>query len=133
MLDDRGKFIDDCVIYRMGPNSWMVVHGTGAGHEQLTRYAQGRDVDVRFDDDLHDISVQGPMAVDLLEKDVEGIRDLPYFNHIHTMLYGRPVTISRTGYTGERGHQVIHFGSLVLISQFLLERLVSVVQTSIIA
>lgn len=106
MLDDRGKFIDDCVIYRMGPNSWMVVHGTGAGHEQLTRYAQGRDVDVRFDDDLHDISVQGPMAVDLLEKDVEGIRDLPYFNHIHTMLYGRPVTISRTGYTGERGYEI---------------------------
>ena len=29
MLNDAGKFIDDCVIYRTGPNSWMVVHGSG--------------------------------------------------------------------------------------------------------
>ena len=36
MLNDDGKFVDDCVIYRMGPNSFMVVHGSGQGHEQLT-------------------------------------------------------------------------------------------------
>lgn len=106
MLDDRGKFIDDCVIYRMGPNSWMVVHGTGQGHEQLTMASSGRDVSVRFDDNLHDISLQGPLAVDYLEKHVEGIRKLRYFSHMHTTLFGFPVTISRTGYTGERGYEI---------------------------
>ena len=106
MLDDRGKFIDDCVIYRMAPNSWMVVHGTGTGHEQLTQMAMGRDVSVRFDDNLHDISLQGPVAVDFLAKHVEGIRNLNYFNHTHTMLFGKPVMISRTGYTGERGYEI---------------------------
>ena len=44
MLNDDGKFIDDCVIYRMGPNNFMVVHGSGQGHEQLTMAATGRDV-----------------------------------------------------------------------------------------
>ena len=106
MLDDRGKFIDDCVIYRMGPNNFMVVHGTGDGHEQLTRSAMGRDVSVRFDDNLHDISLQGPLAVDFLEKHVEGIRHLAYFAHMPTRLFGHPVTISRTGYTGERGYEI---------------------------
>ncbi len=106
MLNDQGKFIDDCVIYRTGPNAWMVVHGTGQGHEQLTRAALGRDVSIRFDDNLHDISLQGPLSVDYLEKHVEGIRDLNYFSHMQTTLFGLPVMISRTGYTGERGYEI---------------------------
>ena len=52
MLNDAGKFIDDCVIYRTGPNSWMVVHGSGGAYEQLTMAATGRDVSIRFDDNL---------------------------------------------------------------------------------
>ena len=106
MLNDQGKFIDDCVIYRMGPHSFMVVHGAGAGHEQLTQAALGRNVQVMFDDDLHDISLQGPVAVDFLAKHVPGIRDLAYFSHTHTTLFDKPVTISRTGYTGERGYEI---------------------------
>lgn len=106
MLNDAGKFIDDCIIYRLGPNSFMVVHGSGQGHEQLTMAATGRDVSIRFDDNLHDISFQGPMAVDYLEKYVPGIRDLVYFGHIQTTLFDFPVMISRTGYTGERGYEI---------------------------
>ena len=106
MLSDGGKFVDDCVIYRTGPNAFMVVHGAGAGHEQLTMYAQGRDVHVRFDDNLHDLSLQGPLAVDFLAKHVPGIRDLNYFSHMQTSLFGKPAMISRTGYTGERGYEL---------------------------
>lgn len=106
MLDDRGMFVDDCVVYRTGPNAWMVVHGTGAGHEQLTSQAVGRNVAVLFDNDLQDLSLQGPSAVDFLADHVPGIRDLTYFSHIGTKLFGRPVTISRTGYTGERGYEI---------------------------
>ncbi len=106
MLDDRGLFIDDCILYRTGPNSWMVVHGSGAGTEQITRYAAGRNVSVLFDDDLHDLSLQGPRAVDYLAKHVPGIRDLPYFHHMPARLFGRSVTLSRTGYTGERGYEI---------------------------
>jgi len=106
MLNDAGKFVDDCVIYRMGPDSFMVVHGSGQGHEQLTMAATGRDVSVRFDDNLHDLSLQGPLAVDYLEKHIPGIRNLAYFSHMGASLFGKPITISRTGYTGERGYEI---------------------------
>ncbi|EYD75084.1 aminomethyltransferase [Rubellimicrobium mesophilum DSM 19309] len=106
MLNDAGKFIEDCVIYRTGPNAFMVVHGSGQGHEQLTMAAAGRDVSIRFDDNLHDLSLQGPLAVDYLEKHVPGIRQLPYFAHMQTSLFRKPVMISRTGYTGERGYEI---------------------------
>ena len=44
MLNEAGKFTDDCILYRTGPNAWMVVHGSGTGHEELQRASVGRDV-----------------------------------------------------------------------------------------
>ncbi|WP_312530892.1 aminomethyltransferase family protein [Paracoccus sp. (in: a-proteobacteria)] len=106
MLNDAGKFVDDCVIYRQGPNTYLLVHGTGAGLEQLNAAGVGKDVSINFDDNMHDLSLQGPLAVDYLEKHVPGIRNLAYFGHIQTSLFGKPVMISRTGYTGERGYEI---------------------------
>ena len=106
MLNDQGKFIDDCVIYRVSVNSWMVVHGTGTGMEQLSTVAASKNCAVIFDDDLHDMSLQGPVAVDFLQKHVPCIRDLAYFGIMQTKLFGCPVMISRTGYTGERGYEI---------------------------
>ena len=106
MLNSDGKFIDDYVIYHLNVNQWLVVHGTGTGMEQLTSVAAGKNVAVLFDDDLHDISLQGPVAVDFLAQHIDGIRDLAYFGITHTRLFGRDVMISRTGYTGERGYEI---------------------------
>jgi aminomethyltransferase len=106
MLNEAGHFIEDCVSYRTGPNSWMVVHGSGAGHETLSRLVVGRNAALIADDDLHNLSLQGPVAVDFLAGHVPGIRDLKYFHHMTTTLFGRPVLISRTGYTGERGYEL---------------------------
>nr|WP_320134649.1 aminomethyltransferase family protein [uncultured Amphritea sp.] len=106
ILNESGKFVDDCVIYRTGPNAFMVVFGAGNGYEMLVRASQGRQVSVLFDDDLHDLSLQGPIAVDFLAEHVPGIRELPYFHHMQTRLFGLPVMISRTGYTGERGYEI---------------------------
>ena len=106
MLDDNGKFVDDCIIYRTGPNAFMVVHGAGRGYEMLTSAAKGLQVEILFDDDLHDISLQGPKAVEFLEQYIPAVRQLPYFHHMQTQLFGYPVMISRTGYTGERGYEI---------------------------
>jgi len=106
ILNDKGLFTDDCIVYRTGPNSWMLVHGSGTAHEEVVKQAVGRNVAVLFDDDLHDLSLQGPVAVDFLAKHVPGIRDLKYFHHMQTTLFSRPVMISRTGYTGERGYEI---------------------------
>ena len=106
MLNDAGHFIEDCILYRTGPNTWMVVHGAGAGHETLTSAVVGRNAAMVVDEDLHDLSLQGPVAVDFLAKHVPGIRDLKYFHHLPALLFGRPVLFSRTGYTGERGYEI---------------------------
>jgi aminomethyltransferase len=110
ILNADGKFIDDCIIYHMSVNQWMLIHGTGAGMEQISAVAAGKDCAVLFDDDLHDISLQGPVAIDFLAKHIPGIRDLNYFGIMNTRLFGRDVFISRTGYTGERGYEILAKG-----------------------
>jgi aminomethyltransferase len=105
-LNEAGKFIDDGILYRIGPNSWFVVHGSGAGHAALSSAVAGRNVAMVFDDDLLDLSLQGPLAVDFLAKHVPGIRELKYFHHMPAVLFGKPVMIARTGYTGERGYEI---------------------------
>ena len=55
MLNEAGKFIDDCVIYRISPNAFMVVHGAGQGHEILTRGALGRNV-ARINDSSNEVA-----------------------------------------------------------------------------
>ncbi len=106
MLSEAGHFIEDCILYRTGPNTWMVVHGSGAGHETLTGAVVGRNAAMIVDEDLHDLSLQGPVAVEFLARHVPGIRDLGYFHHRPALLFGRPVVLSRTGYTGERGYEI---------------------------
>lgn len=106
ILNADGKFIDDCIIYHIAVNSWLVVHGTGTGMEQLTSVAAAKNCAVIFDDDLHDMSLQGPKAVDILAKEIPAVRDLAYFGLMQTRLFGRDVMISRTGYTGERGYEI---------------------------
>jgi len=111
MLNEAGHFIEDCIIYRTGPNTWMLVHGSGAGHETLTAAVAGRNATLLFDDDLHDLSFQGPLAVEFLAEHVPGIRNLNYFHHMTAQLFGRPVLLSRTGYTGERGYEIFCKGA----------------------
>ena len=100
MLSESGKFVEDVLLFRTGPNAWLVVHGGGAGHELLVSAATGRNCALIFDDDTHDLSLQGPNAVELLARVVPGIRDLPYFGHMPATLFGKPVTVLVAGSIG---------------------------------
>lgn len=107
ILNVDGGICDDAIIFHMAENYYLVVHGSGECLERLYESAAGHDVKVEFDDDLHDISLQGPASVDLLNRHTP--MDLPalkYFHQESTTLFGHPVTISRTGYSGERGYEI---------------------------
>jgi aminomethyltransferase len=107
VCDENGGFTDDCIMYHISPNDWLMVHGSGTAQEQLRKSAEGKDVQILFDDDLHNISLQGPKAVHFLnEYTPVDLKALKYFHHRPTTLFGRHCTISRTGYSGERGYEI---------------------------
>jgi len=106
-LTDQGTICDDSIEFNLGNDEWLCVHGSGQFMDRLQESAEGKNVSIEFDDDLHDISLQGPKSVEVLNPHTPIDLDaLEYFHHVDTELFGRPVLISRTGYSGERGFEI---------------------------
>jgi aminomethyltransferase len=107
LLNQRGGVIDDLLAYRIGDEKFLLVVNASRTDEDskwLHRYIDA-DVDVpsrggRFGG----VAIQGPRVVELFRAlDV----DLPPRNHIVDLtIAGIPVSVARTGYTGEDGVEV---------------------------
>ncbi len=111
---ERGTVCDDAIVSNNGGDEWMLVHGSGGSFERLQESAAGRKVDVELDDDLHDISLQGPKALALLGAHTPlDLGALRYFEHAPTTLFGHRCRISRTGYSGERGYEIFASAGVV--------------------
>ncbi len=107
VLTEAGTVADDAIVANMGGDHWLFVHGSGASMELLGESGAGRDVSIELDDDLHDLSLQGPAALGLLDAhSTADLAGLGYFHQVDTELFGHACTISRTGYSGERGYEV---------------------------
>ena len=107
ILKDDGHFCDDAYIYHVKEDEFIVVHGTGQTKERVQESAEGKNVEVEFDDDTHMISVQGPKSIDLLDANASAdLRAVKFCHQVDTALFGTNVMISRTGFSGERGYEV---------------------------
>jgi len=106
-LTEEGTICDDAIIFNLGDGEWLVVHGSGHCMDRLQESAKGKDVEINFDDDLHDVSLQGPKSTAFLNEHTPlDLTELGYFHQARTELFGHPVIISRTGYSGERGYEI---------------------------
>ena len=114
VLTENGGIADDAIVSNNGNDEWMIVHGSGDTMALLEASAQGRDVQIEFTDDLHDLSVQGPNSLDILNAHCDiDLADLAYFEHAAGNLFGHPCRISRTGYSGERGYEIFADASVI--------------------
>ena len=107
VLTEGGTMADDAIVSNNGDDEWMIVHGSGDTMALLEASAEGRDVTIEFTDDLHDVSVQGPQALAILDAACSiDLAALGYFRHMRAALFGLSCRISRTGYSGERGYEI---------------------------
>lgn len=114
VLTEQGTIADDAIVSNNGGDEWMIVHGSGDTMALLENSGAGRDVEISFTDDLHDISVQGPGALAVLDANCStDLAPLKYFHHAPAELFGKPCRISRTGYSGERGYEIFAEAAVV--------------------
>ena len=105
--DIHGKIIDDGTISRLDDDTFRLTSAE-PNVRWLTLNAVGLDVT------LEDVSartgalaLQGPLSRAILEQvSPADFSKLKYFRLIHTTLRDIPVTISRTGYTGDLGYEI---------------------------
>lgn len=106
--DEAGKLIDDGTVQRLSADMFRI---TAA--DPCLRWFQdcalGMDAAVRdITLDLAALALQGPTSQDLLARLVTGadIPSLPYFALTEGHIGAAPVTITRTGYTGDLGYEI---------------------------
>jgi aminomethyltransferase len=105
--DDGGYLVEDGVLLRHGDTEFVLT----AAEPNLAWFADlvrpSDDVTV---EDVSDawavLSLQGPRSRGLLAGLDEGIGRLGYFEHAAATMAGRPVRVSRTGFTGDLGYEV---------------------------
>ena len=110
----QGTFVDDLLVYRYGPSHYLLVINAG-NIEKDVAWIMARAKEASPDVGVIDssnryalIAVQGPKAQEILQQ-LTAI-DLPaikYYWFAHGEIAGVRGTVSRTGYTGEDGFEVM--------------------------
>ncbi len=108
MTDEAGGVINDPVLLRLAPDRFWL----SASDSDILLWAKGVAVHSGLEVALRDANVtvaqiQGPKSVDLMAA-IFGpeLRQLGYYRLTEGELDGIPLTISRTGWSGERGYEL---------------------------
>src|SRR3954447_23387791 len=112
LLTERGTFIDDLLVYRIGPQHLMLVVNashisTDYAHIASEIKSAGDAVAVDASSRYALIAVQGPRALEVVQP-LTGIdlSALQYYWFSHGEVASVRATVSRTGYTGEDGVEI---------------------------
>lgn len=105
--DDDGKLLDDGTIARLGPELFRMTSAEPS-LRWLAMNAVGMDVKVtEVTDQLAALSLQGPKSRAVLNRVCrDNLDKLKYFRVGENAIGNTPVTISRTGYTGDLGYEI---------------------------
>jgi aminomethyltransferase len=99
--DAQGKVLDDGTVARLGEHSFRLT-AAEPNLRWLQDNAAGLDVSIKdVSESMVALSLQGPASRAIL-----GDIDLRYFRLVESSISGIPVTISRTGYTGDLGYEI---------------------------
>jgi aminomethyltransferase len=117
VTNERAGILDDVLVYRLnhadgGEYYLMVVNASnrekivGWIDKQLAGRTEVRFADITVETAM--IAVQGPLAIELMKPRVDfDLAGMKYYHAMESLVGGRSAIVSRTGYTGEDGCELI--------------------------
>jgi aminomethyltransferase len=104
--DDRGFLVEDGVVLRHAKDDFLLTAAEPnlaylralVGRQRVTIDEQSDEYGV--------VAFQGPRSRDILAALDPKVAKLPYFGLTKASIAGKPVTVSRTGFTGDLGYEV---------------------------
>lgn len=112
LLYPQGTFVDDVIVHRLAEDDYLLVINAGTREKD---FQWVRDNTLQFDcavehlsDDFTQIAIQGPKAVNLLQKLTDAdLSAVKFYWVTRGTVCGIPnVLIGRTGYTAEDGFEI---------------------------
>ena len=127
LTNKAGGAVDDCTIYCASPEAYLVVVNAGNIEKDfawMKGHASGFDVEIEKETHYCGIlALQGPLAEKVLAKCVDEVASIPKgrYTFAQSTISGCTVILSRTGYTGEDGFEILcvpaflsHYWSMML-------------------
>lgn len=110
LTNKNGGIIDDLIIYKLEDNKYLIIANASRIDEDLNWMVRNKlGFNVEIVNESHNYSllaVQGPKACDLIKS--LGLDDLPpFFTIKRATLFNINLWVSRTGYTGEDGVEIL--------------------------
>jgi aminomethyltransferase len=105
--DDDGKMIDDGTVSRLDEGTYRMT-SADPNLRWLSMNSVGLEVEItEVTDQVAALSFQGPNSRKILNAVADQpVDELKYFRLMQNKVDGLPVTISRTGYTGDLGYEL---------------------------
>jgi aminomethyltransferase len=105
LTNEDGGIVDDLIVYERDPERFLLIVNA-SNRETDFQWLRDREVSGAAVRDVSDayalLAVQGPRSIERLE-----LPDAPAFTFAEAEIDGIPCTVNRTGYTGERGCELL--------------------------
>ncbi len=117
VTNEQAGILDDVLVYRLAQpdgNEYYLTVVNASNREKIVGWIDkkiGGRTDVRFNDitvETAMIAIQGPLAIELVNLRVDcDLPSMKYYHASETLLGDQLAIVSRTGYTGEDGCELI--------------------------
>lgn len=111
VCNEQGGCRDDVLVYRMAEDEYIMVCNAANRAKLLEHFEAVRgDLEFSFADQTRDtamLALQGPKVMDAILPLAPEVAELKRYRFVRKEIMGTALLISRTGYTGEDGVEVI--------------------------
>lgn len=111
LTKENGGLVDDLIIYKLGIENYLIICNASRIDEDINWLSiNQKGYDVEIDNQSHNyslIAIQGPKAINLMNKMGYDIENQKSFTIKPATLEGIKLLVSRTGYTGEDGFEIL--------------------------
>ena len=112
LMSSQGTYVDDLLVYRLGPQHFLLVVNASNIVRDYTYIAEqikpaGDAVAVNVSSRYALLAVQGPLALEVVQSlTAVDLASMKYYWFTHGEVANVRATVSRTGYTGEDGFEI---------------------------
>ena len=109
LLSEHGTVVDDLIIYLRSKDEVLIIPNASNSIKvlEIIKGNISKDIEVNnLHQDIAIIAIQGPKSFELVN-DLGLPTDMQYMAFKDVSFMGQPITICRTGYTGERGFELL--------------------------
>ena len=109
LLSEHGTVVDDLIVYLRSKDEVLIIPNASNSTKvlEIIKGNISKDIEVNnLHKDIAIIAIQGPKSFELVN-DLGLPTDMQYMAFKDVSFMGQPITICRTGYTGERGFELL--------------------------